>query len=106
VTISQQAYVLHARYSNQVIDGRTREEGSDLDLTWRGSAAWNPNPGHLIEFGANAQTLDAERHRPPILGSIGSDPARCHWGRPVGGWLGAVPMDACRPLLGHSRRSR
>ncbi len=61
VTISQQAYVLHARYSNQVIDGRTREEGSDLDLTWRGSAAWNPNPGHLIEFGANAQTLDAER---------------------------------------------
>ena len=60
-TISQQAYALHATYSNQVVDGRTREEGRDLDLTWRGAAEWNPRPGHLIEVGAQAQTLDAER---------------------------------------------
>jgi hypothetical protein len=61
LTISQQAYVLHADYANRVVDGRTREEGGDLDLTWRGGAEWNPRPGHLIEFGANAHTLDAER---------------------------------------------
>ena len=35
-----------------MVDGRTREEGGDLDLTWRGGAEWNPRPGHLIEFGA------------------------------------------------------
>ena len=61
LAISQQAYVLHADYANQVVGGRTREEGGDLDLTWRGGAAWAPKPGHLVEFGANAQALDAER---------------------------------------------
>ena len=28
-------------------------------LTWRGSARWNPTDGHLIEFGAQAQSLSA-----------------------------------------------
>ena len=58
---SQQFYVLNAEYGNRVVDGRTREEGSDRDLTWRGSASWNPKGGHLIEFGAQAQSLDARR---------------------------------------------
>ncbi len=59
--VSQQAYVLKADYRNQVLDGRTREEGGDLDVTWRGSAAWNPKSGQMFEFGAQAQRLDAER---------------------------------------------
>lgn len=58
---SQQIYVLNARYKNRVFDGRTREEGSDRDVTWRGSAQWNPASGHLVEFGAQAQSLDARR---------------------------------------------
>ena len=59
--VSQQAYVLKADYQNLVIDGRTREEGGDLDLTWRGTAEWNPRPGHFLELGAQAQSLDADR---------------------------------------------
>ncbi len=59
--VSQQAYVLKAEYQNRVIDGRTREEGGDLDITWRGAAEWNPRPGHLLEVGAQAQSLDADR---------------------------------------------
>ena len=58
---SQQLYVVNSDYRNQVVDGRTREEGNDRDLTWRGSAAWNPKSGHLIEFGAQAQALSAKR---------------------------------------------
>lgn len=61
LSVTQQAYVLKADYRNQVIDGRTREEGGDLDLTWRGGAEWSPAAGHLIEFGAQAQSLDADR---------------------------------------------
>ena len=60
-SITQQAYVLSAGYRNQVADGRTREEGSDADVTWRGGAEWNPRPGHLIEFGAQVQRLEASR---------------------------------------------
>jgi hypothetical protein len=60
-TTSQQVYLVNSAYRNQVVDGRTREEGNDRDLTWRGSAAWNPRNGHLIEFGAQAQSLSAKR---------------------------------------------
>jgi hypothetical protein len=58
---SQQVYLVNSDYRNRVRDGRTREEGYDRDLTWRGSAAWNPRNGHLIEFGAQAQSLSARR---------------------------------------------
>jgi hypothetical protein len=60
-TTSQQLYLVNADYRNRVVDGRTREEGNDRDLTWRGSAAWNPRNGHLVEFGAQAQSLRASR---------------------------------------------
>ena len=60
-TTSQQIYVLKADYENIVIDGRRREEGGDRDLTWRGAASWNPGRAHLIEFGAQAQSLQARR---------------------------------------------
>lgn len=60
-TTSQQLYVVNADYRNRVQDGRTREEGNDRDLTWRGSAAWNPKSGSLIEFGAQARSESARR---------------------------------------------
>ena len=58
---SQQVYIVNSDYLNRVVDGRTREEGYDRDLTWRGSAAWNPKSGRLVEFGAQAQSLSAKR---------------------------------------------
>ena len=60
-TTSQQLYYLDSKYRNQVYDGRVREEGYDHDLTWRGAGAWNPRSGHLIEFGAQAQSLGVKR---------------------------------------------
>ena len=60
-TTSQQIYLLKSDYENIVIDGRAREEGGDRDLTWRGAAGWNPGSAHLIEFGAQAQSLQARR---------------------------------------------
>ena len=58
---TQQVYVIKSRYRNRVFDGRTREQGSDRDVTWRGAGAWNPGAGHLTEFGAQAQSLRARR---------------------------------------------
>jgi hypothetical protein len=60
-TTSQQIYLLTSDYENITLDGRTREEGGDHDLTWRGAASWNPASAHLIEFGAQAQSLHARR---------------------------------------------
>ena len=60
-TTSQQLYYVDSKYQNRVYDGRTREEGYDRDLTWRGTGGWNPRSGHLIEFGAQAQSLSANR---------------------------------------------
>jgi hypothetical protein len=61
LSMSQQVYLLTADYRNRVLDGRTREEGGDRDLTWRGGAEWNPKSGHLVEFGALAQSLHMRR---------------------------------------------
>ncbi|HEX8028180.1 MAG TPA: TonB-dependent receptor [Vicinamibacterales bacterium] len=58
---TQQIYLLNADYQNRVVDGRTREEGSDRDFTWRGQAQWNPRATHLVEFGGQAQSLSATR---------------------------------------------
>ena len=58
---SQQLYMVQADYYNRVSDGRIREEGSDGDVTWRGSGAWSVQNGQLLEFGAQAQTLHAKR---------------------------------------------
>ena len=60
-SVSQQVYAVRAGYANRVTDGRAREEGDDLDVTWRGGADWMPAPAHRIEFGAQAQSLDAVR---------------------------------------------
>ena len=60
-TTAQQLYYIDSNYRNQVYDGRTREEGYDHDLTWRGNAGWNVKSGHLVEFGAQAQSLSAKR---------------------------------------------
>ena len=60
-SVTQQAYALKADYGNSVVDGRVRDEGSDLDVTWRGGAEWRPSTAHVIEFGAQAQSLNATR---------------------------------------------
>ena len=60
-TVTQQAYALKADFGNSVTDGRDRDEGSDLDLTWRGGAEWRPSSAHVVEFGAQAQSLAATR---------------------------------------------
>jgi len=36
--VRQQVYLVKGRYRNSVPDGRVREEGTDRDVTWRGSA--------------------------------------------------------------------
>ena len=59
--VSQQVYVLTADYHNRVTDGRSREEGDDLDITWRGGAEYQPSAAHRLEFGAQARSLDATR---------------------------------------------
>ena len=60
-SVSQQLYAVTAEYHNRVTDGRSREEGTDFDLTWRGGAEWQPHAAHRVEFGAQAQSLDATR---------------------------------------------
>ena len=59
--MTQQVYAVKADYRNRVTDGRSREEGTDLDLTWRSGAEWQPHAAHRVEFGAHAQSLDATR---------------------------------------------
>lgn len=59
--VTQQVYALKADYGNSVTDGRVRDEGSDRDVTWRGGAEWRPSTSHVIEFGAQAQSLNATR---------------------------------------------
>ena len=61
LAISQQIYVVDSAYLNQVTDGRAREEGGDRDITWRSRVEWAPSSRHLVEAGAQAQTLDADR---------------------------------------------
>jgi hypothetical protein len=59
--VTQQLYALKADYGNSVVDGRVRDEGGDRDVTWRGGAEWRPSTTHVIEFGAQAQSLSATR---------------------------------------------
>lgn len=60
-SVTQQVYALKADFSNRVADGRTRDEGGDTDITWRGGAEWNPKSTHFIEFGAQTQRLNSAR---------------------------------------------
>lgn len=59
--VTQQAYVVHTTYRNNVTDGRVREQGWDRDVTWRGSVDWRPSAAHAIELGAQVQSLRARR---------------------------------------------
>ncbi|HYU77965.1 MAG TPA: TonB-dependent receptor [Vicinamibacterales bacterium] len=59
--ISQQLYFVRSTYTNNVIDGRVREEGSDRDITWRGSLEWRPAAAHAFDAGGQAQSLRARR---------------------------------------------
>ncbi len=75
LALTNQAYIVEGRYRNTVPDGRTRQEGLDRDVTWRGtaqfvvgSAAAGSDPGTsdrqtLVEVGGQAQILSAARVR-------------------------------------------
>jgi outer membrane receptor for ferrienterochelin and colicin len=70
VAITNQAYVVEGRYRNTVPDGRTREEGVDRDVTWRGSiqftleeAAASASGSTLVEVGGQTQWLRTSRVR-------------------------------------------
>jgi hypothetical protein len=60
-TMSQQLYVVDASYRNVTTAGSPREEGSDSDLTWRGSVERTFGTASLIEIGGQAQALGGER---------------------------------------------
>ena len=53
--LRQQAYVVDAAYRNTVTDGRTREEGGDRDLTWRGSGSLTLGARQGLELGGQLQ---------------------------------------------------
>ncbi len=55
VVLHQQAYVVDATYRNTVLDGRTREEGSDRDITWRGSAMVSLGDHHGFDAGGQVR---------------------------------------------------
>ena len=59
--VTQQLYVINADYTNRVHAGWVRDEGGDVDATWRGGVEWNPAPAHFFEFGAQSQRLEASR---------------------------------------------
>ena len=61
LSVTQQVYAVKADYHNRVTDGRSREEGTDLDVTWRGGAEWQPHAASRPGFSAHAQSLDATR---------------------------------------------
>ena len=74
LALTNQAYIVEGRYRNTVPDGRTRQEGLDRDVTWRGTAqfvvgsAAAADPGTsdrqtLVEVGGQAQILSAARVR-------------------------------------------
>jgi hypothetical protein len=60
-SITQQLYAVKADYANRNVEGRARDEGDDLDVTWRGGVDYQPHAAHRIEFGATARSLDATR---------------------------------------------
>ena len=60
-SISQQAYLVDARYENHTTTGGVREEGGDRDVTWRGSLEMVPGERHTIEIGGQAQAFSSER---------------------------------------------
>jgi hypothetical protein len=61
VVMSHQVYLVGARYTNRIADGRIREEGSDRDLTWRGRLEWARGARHFLEVGGDVQALRAAR---------------------------------------------
>lgn len=61
LVFGQQAYLVDAGYRNRVTGGRVREEGSDRDVTWRGSVTTELSRAHAVDAGAQAQWLRARR---------------------------------------------
>jgi hypothetical protein len=88
LVLHQQAYLVDAAYRNTVTDGRTREEGGDRDLTWRGSALITLDQKRSLEAGGQAQWLHGWRTGRPFsaFASPVATDARDSWGG-AGAWL-------------------
>ena len=86
--LQQQAYLVDAAYRNTVIDGRTREEGGDRDLTWRGSGTFAIGPANAITVGGQLQRQSGWRTDRLFTasGSVTALDARDSWGG-GGAWL-------------------
>lgn len=69
LAVTQQLYVVEARYRNHIADGRVREEGGDRDVTWRAGAEWSPSARHVAELGVQAQSLHVDRVDRRFLGA-------------------------------------
>jgi hypothetical protein len=61
VVWQQQAYLVDSAFRNSVLDGRTREEGADREVTWRGSATVTPRAGHGFDAGGQLTWAEAWR---------------------------------------------
>ena len=88
LVLHQQAYLVDAAYRNTVIDGGTRQEGGDRDLTWRGSALITLDQTRSLEAGGQAQWLHGWRTGRAFSAfalPVATD-ARDSWGG-TGAWL-------------------
>ena len=94
-------------YRNTVIDGGTRQEGGDRDLTWRGSALITLEQTQSLEAGGQAQWLHGWRvgRTFDAFALPAAIEARDSWAG-GGAWLNyrwaATPVD--QSVTGHPRR--
>lgn len=99
---AQQVYVLNAEYGNRVVDGRTREEGSDSRSYLARQRIVEPEGrSHDRIRGAGAVARRAA-DRSAVHAHHRAVAARCACECVVGGRLGAVSMDAERARLDHA----
>ena len=81
-----------------------RSDGSDSILTWRGGAHGVPSPAHVVEFGAQAQSL--RRHSRNLLFTDQHDHAVNADSTPGQCGLGTLSMDAERAFSSPGRPLR
>ena len=95
-----------ADYRNQVIDGRTREEGSDRDLTWRGGATGiRGRPPHRVRRAGAVARCRAHRSRasPTPTENVFLDDRGDAWS--AAGWAQYRWTPSAR-VVDHARRPR
>ena len=59
--ITQRLYSTGLRYANDNRDGATLDTARSSEIGWRADASYSPTPSVLVEFGGDAERLDARR---------------------------------------------